>query len=142
LIPTEAAGRLRSLGYSIFLEGESLRYRYSGEDAPDVEKAIPLLHELRAHKEELKDILKRERKSFSEIYGLLLQEINTHYIPGTIDFSKKHNSEMWEQILATEDRLNEIWLSGGRMMDFKEALAFLRNLYLKIIEIFKGEVPM
>jgi hypothetical protein len=142
LVPIEAIGKLRTLGYSIFLEDEGLRYRYSGEGVPDVTKAMPLLHELSARKEEVKEVLKREVESFSESYELLLQEINSHYIPGAIDFAKKHKPEIWSQILATEDRLGAIWLAGGKMTDFKEALSLLRGLYLKVIEIFKSDVPM
>lgn len=137
MIIIEAVGKLRLLGYSIFLEGESLRYRYSMEAAPDVAKAIPLLHELRAHKEAVKELLKGEVESFSESYELLLQEINSHYISGAIDFAKKHKPEIWSQILENEDRLSAIWLAGGKMTDFKETLSLLRDLYLKLIELSK-----
>jgi hypothetical protein len=49
----EAVRKLAHIGYRLHLEGESIRLRYEGQDAPDPDQVRPLLVVVKAHKPEV-----------------------------------------------------------------------------------------
>jgi hypothetical protein len=51
--------RLRAIGYRFYLEGDSIRFKYTRNGEPPQEKVAPLLDALRQHKAEVVRLLSK-----------------------------------------------------------------------------------
>ena len=98
--------KLRSLEYSITLDGEKLRYAYRGKDSyPSQDEITPLLDILKAHKEEIL----RDPCSLIE---QTIDEINRGWQPGTLERMKRSRPEDWKRMIVIEAMINEKALTG------------------------------
>ena len=74
--------------------------------------------------------------SMESVFRRSLEEINREYLPGTIDYVKTTDPELWGRIVSAENRLNGAWLNGEDQ-NFSGALNEWRDLYRQAFEIFK-----
>jgi hypothetical protein len=74
--------------------------------------------------------------SMSRVFRCALEEINREYLPGTIDYVKTTDPELWERILSAEDKLTEAWLSGAAE-EFHRVLDEWENLHRQAIEVYR-----
>lgn len=78
----------------------------------------------------------------AELFKKALDELNTRYIEGTIDYIRKHELELYNKINELEDRLNEVWLKGlqgkAELNEFEEVLKKWRLCHLKGIELYSN----
>lgn len=51
--PATIIGKLNTLGYELYLDGDKVKYRYTLLGDPPADRVKPLLYELREHKEEI-----------------------------------------------------------------------------------------
>src|SRR3990172_3743667 len=86
-------GKLNTIGYEIYLDGDKVKYRYTLSGEPPAEKVKPLLDELRNHKE---DIISHLR--FNRLADHLRQR---NYIPENFAKLQRLTLEMnraWETL--------------------------------------------
>ena len=74
-------------------------------------------------------------RNMERIFKHALEEINRGYKPGAISYIKATYPQLWEKIIAAEDRLTETWLVGNAA-DFKKALDEWRDLNFQGIKFF------
>ena len=74
--------------------------------------------------------------SMERVFRCALEEINREYLPGTIDYVKTTDPELWGRILSAEDKLTEAWLSGGAE-EFHRVLDEWGNLNRQAIEVYR-----
>lgn len=75
--------------------------------------------------------------SMEGVFRRGLEEINREYLPGTIDYVKTIDPELWGRILSAEDKLAEAWLSGGAE-EFHRVLDEWRNLNRQAIAVYRN----
>ena len=131
----EALVNLEALGYTVAVDGDSLRYNYRrGNDPPGREKITPLLEILKAHKAEVVEILSSQ--NFEVMFKKALEGINSKYISGAIPYIKLTHPHLWQHLVEVEGKLSDSWLKGIDP-EFKKYLDEWTNLNLKAIEIFR-----
>lgn len=115
---TDLIGRLKVIGYNLYLDGERVKFRYTLIDNPPIE-AKTLLEALKQHKGEVVDYFKRNSwDTLSRLHLATLEEIGR----------RKPGPEIWDHpgVREAEDRLNGVWLAcmKGKACpeDFKKAL--------------------
>ena len=77
---------------------------------------------------------------FAEAFKRTVDEINTRYIDGTIDYIRKCHPDLYEKTNEAEDRLNEVWKAGlegkAGIEEFREVLEQWFRLHLQSIETY------
>lgn len=80
---------------------------------------------------------------FQALFDEVEREIEKVYLPGTMAYIREHHKELYETILSTEARLNELWLAmreGRNTLDkFREALKIWKDLHFKAIELYRKQ---
>ncbi len=133
----EEIAQMESLGYSLTLDNEKIKYIYGGEVSPDPAQIRLILENLKIHKGEVVEHL-RKQAYFEAMFKQALEEINRQYEEGTIRHVREKHPALWKQIIETENRLSHLWLTG-KTEDFKKSLEEWRNLNLQAIEIFREQ---
>ncbi len=140
--------RLKAIGYDVEVKENNIRLSYKGEGAPDKNRVLPLLEELKAKKNEaVKELQKGEElepisdETLQDIYLEVMNEINDSYISGTIKFVEENYPDLDRQIDEVDVRINEVWqlcIEGkSNLEDFRNELDSYKNLYLEGIELFR-----
>ena len=79
---------------------------------------------------------------FQEIFNQAQEAINRVYLPGTMAHIKENHGSLYETILKTERRLEELWLAmreGKDTLDqCKGVLRVWQDAHLKAIELYMG----
>lgn len=132
---TRVLSTLKALGYKIELKGENIRLTYTGKGKPDKDKVLPLIEELKAHKEEIVRELKED--PFRILFKEVVDEINKEYLPGTIDHISVHYPKFYQEISQVEDSLSKLWIEGVDINKFRGILKLWYSLHLKGVELYK-----
>jgi hypothetical protein len=61
--PESAVMELTRLGFRFRLDGEAVKVRWEGKEKPDPAQVVPLLHLVKAHKEEVRQLMAVQRPS-------------------------------------------------------------------------------
>lgn len=86
---------------------------------------------------------KKTRQDFAAMFQKAVDELNSRYAEGTIEYICKHQNHLYKQINEAEDGLNKVWKAGLRgkagIAEFREALKKWYCLHIRCIEIFAKE---
>ena len=79
---------------------------------------------------------------FQDLFNQAQEAINKVYLPGTMAYIQENHGSLYETILNTERRLEELWLAmkGGEdtLDQFKGVLRVWQDAHLKAIELYVG----
>ena len=139
---------LKSLGYDVRINEGNIKLSYKGEGMPDESRVLPLLHELKANKNEIIKVLQKgENISDEALQDLFLEtmdRINDEYLAGTVKYIQEHHKDLDDEVNKADDRINEVWqkCNNGEasIVDFRNALSSYENLYSKSIELFRNQL--
>ena len=77
---------------------------------------------------------------FQDQFNQDQQAINKIYLPGTMAYIQENHGSLYQTILSTEKRLEELWLAmkeGEDTLDkFKGVLQVWQDAHLKAIELY------
>lgn len=113
---SEVIDRLNQLGYSLFLENDTIRYRHINGDIPPEDQVLPLLNFLREHKEAAIKFL-RQVESEKLMERMCIQGENTEpeqtmpFIDGetlVIPFNSPERYHWWKGGQSPCDTLREL----------------------------------
>jgi hypothetical protein len=124
----DAINKLRSLGYSVALRDERIRYVFYGKDSPSPDQVVPLIEVLKVHKDEI----------VNDPYFLIdqtLREINEAWAPGALTWVRQRPKD-FEKIVALEGEINRFALEAN-MQELSEVLRTYKELMLGVAEAFK-----
>lgn len=121
----DAIDKVRSLGYSVTLDGGKLRYTYQGKDNPIQEEITPLLEVLKVHKGEILN-------DSCFLIEQTLQEVNRGYHPGTVEWMKTEREKTWAEIRQKEQAINQGALAGD-ISGLRGSLIQYRELWNRVI---------
>lgn len=110
--PALLAGKLKSPGYELYLEGDKVKYRYALPGDPPADKVKPLLDELRNHKE---DVITHLR--FKQEFGRLAGHLKSR------DYTPKNRAKLHP--LASE--MDQAW-EALDYPKFKEAITEMMDV--------------
>ena len=117
---SDLIGKLKSIGYHLYLEGSTLRYKCLTLIEPPKDKVLPLLEVIKRNRGAIIDYLKPKQDPlpFEVLRDLYLATFNR--IGWKVGLMDK------PEVTQAEDRLNEVWLDcmEGRagLDDFKAIL--------------------
>ncbi len=142
---------LKSLGYDVEFNKGNIKLSYKGEGAPDKNRVLPLIQELKANKSEVIKTFQKDKalkpipdETLRDIYLEVMNEINDSYISGTIKFVEENHPGLDRQIDEVDEQINEIWESclqdETSLNDFEKALNTYQNLYLEGIDLYKSKI--
>jgi uncharacterized protein (DUF2342 family) len=88
-----------------------------------------------------------QRENREAIYQGLFEEakkeIALDYLPGTMAYLKLHHPKLYDEVLVTEMRLDDLWRSMRKGKDtleqFQETLTTWKGLHSKAIELYRGK---
>jgi len=79
---------------------------------------------------------------FQDLFNQAQEAINRVYLPGTMAYIQENHGSLYQTILNTERRLEELWLAmkeGKDTLDqFKGALTVWQDAHRKAIELYMG----
>jgi hypothetical protein len=125
----DAINRLRSLGYSVTLRDERIRYAYQGKGSPPPDQVSSLIDVLTAHKTE---IMNDPHLLIEQV----LREINEGWVPGALDWIKRSRPSEWQNMIELEEKVNRLAL-GSDIDGLKKALDEYKELMLAMARAFK-----
>lgn len=132
----ELINNLQGLGYQLSVDGVNLRFRYTGAGEPP-EGAATLLEGLRQRKAEVVSyLLLGKQADFEAMFNQALEEINGRYESGAIPYIRGNYPALWQEIVGTENQLNDSWLAG-KAESFKKALDQWKGLNLRAVKTFR-----
>lgn len=127
---------LQNLGYTLYLEGDQLRYKCLSLIEPPKDRVIPLLEVIKRNREAVIDYLKPKNNPipFETLKSLYLEAFNR--IGWTQGLMAR------TEVIKAEDRLNEVWLEcmEGRasLEDFKQTLNEWELTISKVTRLIGG----
>jgi hypothetical protein len=125
----DAINKLRSLGYSVTLKDERIKYVYQGKDSIPADQVSPLIEVLTAHKAEI----------MNDPHLLIEQallEINEGWVPGALEWMKRARPHEWQNMIGLEEKINRLAL-GSDIDGLKKALKEYKELMLGMAKAFK-----
>jgi len=125
---------LYDIGYALNLEGENIRFSYAREGTPPGKTTL-LLSEVRLHKLEIIDFLKKE--PFRLIEQTLI-EITEHWEPGALEWMKRTRPNDFKKMVTLEEQINQLALSGDANT-LNEVLKSHTGLMVGMARIFKTQ---
>jgi hypothetical protein len=145
----ELITELENRGFTLFLSGGGIGYRYTGQGEPDREQVIPILEELRLKREEIKGLLGSPAPVpsldlYPEVFRIALAEVAARDPRGwAIRQIRQDLPEAWAGIRTTEEEVNELWkqAQGGRMVweEYQSAVRKWKDKLIEVIEAWKGK---
>jgi hypothetical protein len=75
-----------------------------------------------------------EDETFKHLYLEELTRINNIYIPGTFEYIKQNQPELFKELYIFERKLNELW--GFHLELFKRTLSEYYDFNAKLIQVF------
>lgn len=130
----ELVSELHDIGYDLNLEGKNISFAYAREGIPP-EKAASLLSEVRLHKLEVIEFLKKE---LFLLIGQTFIEINQHWEPGALEWMKRTGPNDFKKMMALEEQINQLTLSGNVNM-LNEVLKSYTGLMVGAARTFKTQ---
>jgi hypothetical protein len=140
----ELITKLRDSGFSLFLSGDGVGYRFTGVGEPDKNQVVPILEELRLRRSEVKRLLitqepeNKDLKQYEEVFSLALAEIAPLDPQGIALRKIQKIPEIWGPIQEAENEVNRLWqiAQRGQMVWRKYCLAVekWRNLFAQALE--------
>jgi hypothetical protein len=124
---------LHDIGYDLNLEGKNIRFAYARKGIPP-EKVASLLSEVRLHKLEVIEFLKKE---LFLLIGQTFIEINQHWEPGALEWMKRTGPNDFKKMVALENDVNR-FAQKGNVNGLVEALRSYKKLILSVAETFKA----
>lgn len=109
--------KFHSLGYELFLEGEKIRYRYTGNDNPSADVILPLLDLLKQNRVEAIAFLQQaEFESINERMAIQGENCSpdevlpyvTHFNSLVIPFNSPARYKYWQGGQSPCDTLKEL----------------------------------
>jgi hypothetical protein len=89
------------------------------------------------------DLNDKREAVFQALFDEAKKEIDRLYLPEVIAHIREHEKALYEEILATEMRLNDLWLSMKQGKNtpeqFGESLRIWKNLHLNGIQLCRGQ---
>jgi len=87
------------------------------------------------------------KKKREAIYQSLFEETKKQialvYLPGTMAHVKLHHLELYDEVLSTEMRLDDLWRSMREGKDtlgqFEEALQTWKELHLRAVDLYREQ---
>jgi hypothetical protein len=141
----ELITKLRDSGFSLFLSGEGVGYRFTGTGEPDKNQVIPILEELRKKRDEVRRLLISEEPEpkdldqYGEVFRLALAEIATLDPQGRALRKIQQIPEIWNPIQEAEDEVNRLWKEAqkGQMIwrEYCQAVEIWRERFSKSLKI-------
>jgi hypothetical protein len=125
---------LHDIGYDLNLEGKNIRFAYARKGIPP-EKATSLLSEVRLHKLEIIEFLKKE---LFLLIGQTFIEINQHWEPGALEWMKRTRANDFKKMVALEEQINQLALSGN-VNTLNEVLKSYTGLTVGAARTFKTQ---
>ena len=85
----------------------------------------------------------KEEALFQELFNEAQEAISRVYLPGTMAHIREHQGELFNFILLTERKLNELWLAMREgeptLGQFKGTLRLWQDYHLKAIELYRKQ---
>jgi hypothetical protein len=135
----ELITELGNKGFNLFLSGGGIGYRYTGEGQPDPGMVVPILEELRRHKEEVRRLLNPILES-RHLFETTVDDLARTCPDDLPSYLREHHPELWGAILDTQEVINDCWieLHGGKdvLSEIKGAVALFKARMLKGAEIY------
>ena len=82
----------------------------------------------------------KDEALFQDLFNQAQEAINKVYLPGTMAYIQENHGSLYETILKTERRLEELWLAmkeGEDTLDqFKGVLRVWQDAHFKAIELY------
>ncbi len=125
----DAIDKLRSLGYSVTLRDERIRYAYKGKDSPSPDQITPLIKVLTAHKTEI----------MNDPHFLIeqaMQEIDEGWVAGALEWMKRVRPSEWQNLIGLEEKINPLVFESD-VSGLKEVLKEYKELVLRMARAFK-----
>lgn len=77
---------------------------------------------------------------FAETFKEAVEGLSRQYIEGTINYIREHHPDLYQQTIAQEDKLNEVWIAGregkASIEEFRKVVEEWYLLHLRGIEIY------
>ena len=127
---------LEKSGYSVRLDGQEIKLTYQGQGVPDAAQVRPLLDDLRQHKPEALQFLRKQ--DTERIFHAAIDELSKGWKGGLLEHTQRHHPEIWQTIQEAESCLDVVWvqtLTGhATLADFEEAVSSWKDAYLLTIK--------
>jgi hypothetical protein len=144
----ELITELGKKGFTLFLSGGGIGYRYTGEGEPDRERVIPILEELRMKRDEIRGLLGSPApyasglEQYPEVFRMALAEVAVRDPQGWAIRQIQHDPQTWAGAQAAEDEVNKLWkqAQGGRMVweEYQSTVRKWKDKLDQAIEAHKG----
>jgi hypothetical protein len=121
MIGQELIMELRNNGFTLFLSGERIGYRYTGTGEPDRARVITMLEELKQNKEEVRKLLVSQStntpdmEKYVELFCLATAKLAA-MDPQCIALNQlqQESPEIWAEIVAAQDAANDLCLKAQK----------------------------
>ncbi|MBZ0306164.1 MAG: hypothetical protein K8I82_08865 [Anaerolineae bacterium] len=138
----EIVNEFHRLGYSLSLDGNNIRFKFTGQGVPLRGDVQPLLDFLRQNKSEVIAFLRQaENERFSNAFGRAVGEMSREYKSGFFDRARRQCPERYSRFGRAEDRINRFW-DAGDFAGFREELREWRDIYQSLLALFKNKNPL
>jgi len=81
--------------------------------------------------------------TYQDLFGEVKKQIALIYLSGTVAYIREHDQAIYDEILVTEIRLDDLWLSmregKNTLEQFKETLTTWKELHLKAVGIYQKQ---
>jgi hypothetical protein len=112
----ELITEFRNNGFTLFLSGQKIGYRYTGAGDPDRARVIPMLEELRQKKEDVRKLLgDQDLKKYWDLFDLAraeLADMDPHSI--ALYHIQQETPEIWAEIVLAQEAANDLWVKAQK----------------------------
>lgn len=121
----EIVDKFHRLGYSLSLDGDNIRFKFTGNGVPLRGDVQPLLDFLRQNKEAVVAFLRQpeiepvgsnpepDDERFSNAFRRVVEEMSAGYKSGFFDRARLQRPRKFSQFAACEGRVSKYWDEGN-----------------------------